>query len=81
MNICIIGVPEGEKREKGLEKIFEEIIAENFPNMEKEIINQIQEVHRVPESVNPRRNTLRHKVIELTKIKYKDIILKATRGK
>ena len=81
MNICIIGVPEGEKREKGPEKIFEEIIAENFLNMEKEIINQIQEVHRVPERVNPRRNTLRHIVIELTKIKYKDKILKATRGK
>ena len=32
-NICIIGVPEGEEREKGLEKIFEEIIVENSPNM------------------------------------------------
>ena len=32
-NICIIGVPEGEEKEKGPEKIFEEIIAENFPNM------------------------------------------------
>ena len=36
-NICIIGVPEGEEREKGPEKIFEEIIVENFPNMGKEI--------------------------------------------
>ena len=32
-NIHIIGVPEGEEREKGTEKIFEEITAENFPNM------------------------------------------------
>ena len=32
-NIRIIGVPEGEKREKGPEKIYEEIIVENFPNM------------------------------------------------
>ena len=32
-NICIIGVPEGEEREKGTEKIFQKIIAENFPNM------------------------------------------------
>ena len=46
--------------------------------MEKEIINQIQEV---PERINPRRNTLRHTVIKLTKIKYKDKILKATREK
>ena len=36
-NICIKGAPEGEEREKGLEKIFEEIIVENFPNMGKEI--------------------------------------------
>ena len=34
-NICIIGVPEGEEREKETEKIFQEIIAENFPNMGK----------------------------------------------
>ena len=34
-NICIMGVPEGEDREKGPEKIFEEIIVENFPNMGK----------------------------------------------
>ena len=36
-NIPIIGVPGGEEREKGPEKIFEEIIVENFPNMEKGI--------------------------------------------
>ena len=36
-NIQIIGVPEGEEREKGPEKIYEEIIVENFPNMGKEI--------------------------------------------
>ena len=41
-NIRIIGVPEEEK-EKEPEKIFKEIIAENFPNMEKEIVNQVQE--------------------------------------
>ena len=37
-NIQIIGVPEEEEKKKGHEKIFEEIIVENFPNMEKEII-------------------------------------------
>ena len=42
-NIHIIGVPEGEEREKGPEKIFEEIIVENFPNMGKEIATQVQE--------------------------------------
>ena len=42
-NNHIIGVLVGEERQKGLEKIFEEPIAENFPNMGKEIINQVQE--------------------------------------
>ena len=38
-DIRIIGVPEGKEREKGPEKIFEEIIAEKFPNMGKEMVN------------------------------------------
>ena len=42
-NIHIIGVPEGEEREKGTEKIFKEIIDENFPYMGKEPLTQIQE--------------------------------------
>ena len=42
-NIRIIGVPEEKEKKKGHEKIFEEIIVENFPNMEKEIVNQVQE--------------------------------------
>ena len=58
------------KREKQSEKkVFEEIIAENFPNVGKEIVNQVQEAQRVPRSISPRRNTLRHIVIKLTKIK------------
>ena len=42
-NIRIIGVLEGEEREKGPEKIFEEIIVENFPNMGKERATQLEE--------------------------------------
>ena len=56
------------RRERGLEKIFEELIAENFPNMGKEIVNQVQKAQRVPGRINPRRNTLRQTVIKLTKI-------------
>ena len=41
-NIRIIGLPEGEEREKGTEKIFQEIIAKNFPHMGKEPLTQIQ---------------------------------------
>ena len=69
-NIQIIGVPEEEKN-KGYEKIFEEILVENFPNMEKEIVNQPQEVQRDPDRTNPRRNTPRHILIKLTKTKHK----------
>ena len=47
-NIHIIGVPEGEEREKEPKKIFEEIIVENFNNMGKEIATQVQEAQRVP---------------------------------
>ena len=59
-NIHIIGVPEGEEREKGPEKIFEEIIAKNFPNMGEEIVDQVQEAQRVSDRINPRRNTPRY---------------------
>ena len=40
-NIWIIGVPEEEEKKKGYEKSFEEIIVENFLNMEREIANQV----------------------------------------
>ena len=80
-NIHIIGVPEGEEREKGPKKIFEEIIVENFPNMGKEIATQVQEAQRIPYRINPRRNTPRHIVIKLAKIKEKENLLKVTREK
>ena len=80
-NTCTIGLPEGEEREKGPEKIFEEIIVKNFPNMGKEIATQVQEVQRIPGRINPRRNMPRHIVIKLTKIKDKEKLLKATREK
>ena len=79
-NIQIIGVPEEEKK-KGSEKIFEEIIVKNFPNMGKEIVTQVQEAQRVPHRINPRKNTPRHILIKLTKIKFKEKILKAAREK
>ena len=74
--IRIIGVQEEEEKKKGTEKIFEEIIVENFPNMGKEIVNQVQEVQRVSYRINSRRNTPRHILIKLSKIKYKEKILK-----
>ena len=70
-NIQIIGVPEEEKK-KGTEKILEEIIVENFPNMGKKIVYQVQEAQRVLYNINPRRNMPGHILIKLSKIKYKE---------
>ena len=64
--------PREEDKKKDHEKILEEIIVENFPKMEKEIITQIQETQRVSNRINPRQNTPRHILIELTKIKHKE---------
>ena len=76
-----VGIPRGEEREKESKKISEEKRAKNFVNMVKEIVNQVQEVQRVPGRINPRRNASRHTVIKLTKIKGRDKILKATMEK
>ena len=78
-NIHIIGVPEGEEREKGPEKIFNEIIVENFPNMGKKSFTQIQEAQQISYKINPKRNTLRHILIKLIEIKDKEKILKPAR--
>ena len=64
-----MGVPEKEEKKKGTEKIFEEIIVEKFPNIGKEIVNQVQEAQKVPYRIHPRRNTPRHILIKLSKIK------------
>ena len=70
-NIPSIGVPEEEEKKKWYEKIFEEITVEKFPNMEKEIVSQVQEAQRVPYRINPRRNKPRHILIKLTKLNTK----------
>ena len=70
-NIQIIGVPEEEEKKKGYEKIFEEIIVENFLNKEKKIVNQVRESQRVPYRINTRKNMPRHILIKLTKTKHK----------
>ena len=82
-NFQIIGVPEEEEKENESEKIFEEIIVKNFPNMGKEIINKVQEVQRVLDYLQDKykEKHVRHVLIKLSKIKYKEKILKAAREK
>jgi len=69
-NIRIIGVPEEEEKKKVYEKIFKEIILENFPNLEKKTVNQVQEAQRVPYRINPRRNMPRCILNKLRKKEY-----------
>ena len=81
-NIRIIGVPEGGEKEEKIENLFEQIMKENFPNLAKEIDSQeVQEAQRVPKKLDSRRNTPRHIIITLPKIKYKERILEAAREK
>ena len=47
-NICIIGIPEGEEEEQGIENLLETVMMENFPNLRREKVTQIQESQRVP---------------------------------
>ena len=81
INIRITVVPGEEEKKKGYEKIFEEIIVENFSNMEKEIVNQVQEAQGVLYRINPRRSMPKQTLIKLTKTKHKERILKAAREK
>ena len=81
-NIQIIGVPEGEEQQQEIENLFEQIMKENFPNLAKEIdFQEVQEAQRVPKKLDPKRNTPRHTIIKLPKMKDKETILKAARGK
>ena len=59
-NIRIIGAPEEEERKKGYDKIFEEIIVENYPNMEKEIVNQVQHAQSPPQGKSKEKHTKTH---------------------
>ena len=70
-------VARGEEEEQEIENLFEKIMKENFPNLAKEIdFQEVQEAQRVP-----RRNTPRHIIITLPKIKEKERILEAARDK
>uniref|UniRef100_A0A8D1G682 L1 transposable element RRM domain-containing protein n=1 Tax=Sus scrofa TaxID=9823 RepID=A0A8D1G682_PIG len=79
-NLHIIGTPEEEEKEKGIENIFEEIMAENFPNL-KDTDIKIQETQRAPNKLNPNRPTPRHIIIKMAIIQDKVRILKAAREK
>ena len=74
-NICIKGIPEGE--EQGIENMFEEVMMENFPNLMREKVSQMQEAERIPIKRNPKRPTSRHIIIKMPSFNDKERILKA----
>ena len=70
-----------KRRQKDHEKILEEIIVENFPKMGKEIITQVQETQRIPNRINPRRNTPRHIFNQINKDQTQRTNIKSSKGK
>ena len=77
-SISVIGIPEGEGREQGSEKVFEEKIAENFPNVGKKTFTQVQKVQS-PIQDKPKEDHAETHIKQTNKIKYKEKILKTTR--
>ena len=71
----IIGMSEGEEKEKEIENLFEKIMTEKFPNSVKEIDIQVQEAERIPNKLDPKRATTRHIIIKIPKVKDKERIL------
>ena len=70
-NIHIIGIPDGEKEEQGIENLFEKVMMENFFNLMREETTQVQEAEGVPIKRNPKRSTTKHIIIEMAKFKAK----------
>ena len=79
-NICILGTPEGEEQQ-GVKNLFEKVMMENFLNVMREKVTQIQEIQRVPIKRNPKWPISRHITIKMAKFQDKERILKAARKK
>ena len=80
-NVRIIGIPEGVEKNRGQEEIFEQIVAENWPNIAREANIRVQEAERTPPKLNHDKPTSRHVIVQFANIRSKDIVLKAARAK
>ena len=69
-NIHIIGIPKGEEQQ-GIENLFEKVMMQNFPNLMREKVTQIQETQRVPINRKSKRPTSRHIIIKMAKFEDK----------
>ena len=79
-NVRIIGLPEEEENEKGAESVFREVMAYNFPSLEKELDIQVHEAHRAHYCLNAKNSSPRHFIMKLSKISNTERIFKADRG-
>ena len=80
-NIRIKGIPGGEEEEQRIVTLFEKVMMENFPNLMRGKVTQIEEAQRVPIKMNPKKPTLRNITIKMAKFKDRERILKAARQK
>ena len=78
-NTHIIGIAEGEEEEHGIEILFEKVMMENFSNLMREKVTQIQESQKVPMKRNPKRPTSRHIIVKMAKLQDRED-LKGSKG-
>ena len=80
-NIRIIGVPEEEDKKKDHEKILEEVIVENFPKMEKEIITQSPRNPESPKQEKPKAKHPKTHINQINKDQTQRTNIKSSKGK
>jgi hypothetical protein len=80
-NLRIMGIEGEEVQAKGIHNIFNKIITENFPNLEKTRPIQVQEASRTPNRLDQNRTTPRYIIIKTTSTENRKRILKAVREK
>jgi hypothetical protein len=80
-NLRIMGIEGEEVQAKGMHNIFNKIITENFPNLEKTMPIQVQEACRTPNRPDQNRSTPRHIIIKTTSTENRQRILKAVKEK
>ena len=69
------------EKERGLEEILQQIVANNFPKLAKETSIHVQEAERTPPKINENRPTPHHITVQFANIRSTDTVLKAGRGK
>ena len=70
-NIRIIGIPQGEEEDQGIQNLFKKVMMENFPNLMREKVTQIQETQTNPIKRNPQRPTSRNIIMKMENCKIK----------